>query len=92
VSSRTSIASSGFIRYAEILLDMAHAVSERGGRLSWLGVGIDGCGLLSRRIDRILSAGPPHDMSFVRKAFIVARRSGGVCTGEGPVAHAGESN
>jgi beta-lactamase regulating signal transducer with metallopeptidase domain len=58
--------------YAEILLDMAHAVSEGGGRLSWLGVGMDGHGLLSRRIDRILSAEPPHDVSFLRKAFSVA--------------------
>jgi hypothetical protein len=58
--------------YAEILLDMAHTVRERGSRLSWLAVGIDGSGLLSRRIDRILSAEPSPDISLLRKVFLVA--------------------
>jgi beta-lactamase regulating signal transducer with metallopeptidase domain len=32
--------------YAEILLEMARAVAPGGGRVAWLGVGIDGSGLL----------------------------------------------
>jgi len=51
---------------------MAHAVSERGGRLSWQSIGIQGRGLLSRRIDRILTAGPSHRVSFRRKSVLVA--------------------
>ncbi len=41
-------------QYAQVLLDMAIAVRRRGGRLALQGVGIDGSGLLSQRIDRIL--------------------------------------
>ncbi len=41
--------------YAEVLLDMAETVRRRGARLACPGVGLDGTGLLGRRIDRLLS-------------------------------------
>jgi beta-lactamase regulating signal transducer with metallopeptidase domain len=53
--------------YAEILLDMARLVRERGGRIAWHGVGIDGSGLLGRRIERVLSAAPSFEPSGRRK-------------------------
>lgn len=43
-------------RYAEVLLDIAEAVRRRGGRVAWQGIGVDGTGLLGRRVDRVLRA------------------------------------
>ena len=42
-------------RYAGVLLDMAASVRRHHGRVNWQGVGVNGGGLLGRRIDRILS-------------------------------------
>jgi beta-lactamase regulating signal transducer with metallopeptidase domain len=53
--------------YAEILLDMARLVRERGGRIAWHGVGIDGSGLLGRRIERVLNAAASFEPSGRRK-------------------------
>ena len=41
-------------RYAEILVEMADVVRRNRGRLVWQGVGVNGAGLLDRRIDRLL--------------------------------------
>jgi Zn-dependent protease with chaperone function len=41
-------------RYADVLLDLAATVRRHRGRVNWQGVGVDGSGLLGRRIDRIL--------------------------------------
>jgi hypothetical protein len=61
--------------YAEILLDMAREVSQGRGRMSWLGVGIDGSGSLNQRINRVLSAEVVREMSTVRTA-VLARLEG----------------
>lgn len=53
--------------YADALLDMARLVNRRGGRVAWRGVGIDGGGLLGRRIDHVLSASPSVMPSRLRK-------------------------
>ena len=53
--------------YAQILLDMARLIVERGGRIAWRGVGMGGSGLLGRRIERILSAAPSLEPSRRRK-------------------------
>jgi BlaR1 peptidase M56 len=57
-------------RYAEVLLDMADAVRARGGRVAWQGIGVDGSGLLGRRIDRILRGAIGDDMSRPRKTAV----------------------
>jgi hypothetical protein len=49
--------------YAEILLGMARLVRERGGRIAWRGVGIDGSGLLDRRIEHVLNAASSFEPS-----------------------------
>jgi beta-lactamase regulating signal transducer with metallopeptidase domain len=56
--------------YVEILLDMAREVSQGRGRISWLGVGIDGSGSLNQRINRVLSAEVVREMSTVRTAVL----------------------
>jgi uncharacterized protein (TIGR03435 family) len=56
--------------YAEILLDMARAVASAGGRVSWLGVGIDGSGLLHRRIASALAGGAPRHASALRQSMV----------------------
>jgi ABC-type amino acid transport substrate-binding protein len=58
--------------YAEVLLEMAQAVHRRGGRLAWQGIGIQGNGLLSQRIDRILHGDMFCEISMTRKAIIVS--------------------
>lgn len=57
-------------RYAEVLLDIADAVRRRGSRVSWQGVGVDGNGLLSQRIDRILGGDLFRDISRTRKVIV----------------------
>jgi beta-lactamase regulating signal transducer with metallopeptidase domain len=57
-------------RYAELLLDIAETVRLRGGRVSWQGVGVDGTGLLGRRIDRVLREVSIRDMSRAHKAGV----------------------
>jgi hypothetical protein len=59
-------------KYAEILLEMADTVRRTGGRYSWQGIGIDGAGLLSQRIDRILQGVSTCTVSGARKAAIGA--------------------
>lgn len=41
-------------RYAEVLIAVADAVRHQGGRVAWQGLGVNGTGLLSQRIDRVL--------------------------------------
>jgi beta-lactamase regulating signal transducer with metallopeptidase domain len=41
-------------RYAEILLHIAEVARRNHGRLAWQAVGVNGSGLLDRRIDRLL--------------------------------------
>ncbi len=57
-------------RYAEVVLDMADAVRARGGRVAWHGIGVDGSGLLGRRIDRILRGAIGDDISRLRTATV----------------------
>jgi beta-lactamase regulating signal transducer with metallopeptidase domain len=40
--------------YAEVLVEVAEAVSSRGHRVAWQGLGVDGTGLLGSRIERLL--------------------------------------
>ncbi len=56
-------------RYAEVLLEMADVARARGRRLSWQGAGVDGTGLLGRRIDRVL-AGQFATVSRRRKCVV----------------------
>jgi uncharacterized protein (TIGR03435 family) len=56
--------------YAEILLEMARAVGQGRGRIAWLGVGIDGSGLLHQRIERVLSGETRRHISPARKAIV----------------------
>jgi ABC-type amino acid transport substrate-binding protein/beta-lactamase regulating signal transducer with metallopeptidase domain len=57
--------------YAVVLLEMAQAVRQRGGRLAWQGMGISGNGLLSQRIERILHGDLRCEISLVRRGFII---------------------
>src|SRR5918993_585364 len=57
-------------RYAEVLLDMAEAVSRGGGRVSWQTIGVDGSGLLGARIDRILKGDALTRMSGAKRAGV----------------------
>ncbi len=59
-------------QYAEVLLDMAATVRRHGGRVAWEGVGVDGNGLLGRRIDRLMSGRLFSEVSRVKKAAIAA--------------------
>ena len=57
-------------KYAEVLLDMAEIVRQRGSRFAWQGVGVDGTGLLGQRIDRILQGGFLRGVSRTRKVVV----------------------
>jgi beta-lactamase regulating signal transducer with metallopeptidase domain len=57
-------------RYAEVLLDMADAVRLRGHRVSWQTIGVDGSGLLSTRIDRLLKGDALARMSRVQRVAV----------------------
>jgi hypothetical protein len=57
-------------RYAEVLLDMAEAVRLRGHRVSWQTIGVDGSGLLGRRIDRLMKGDAMAQMSAGRRAAV----------------------
>jgi ABC-type amino acid transport substrate-binding protein len=57
--------------YAKVLLEMAQAVQRRGGRLEWQGIGIQGNGLLSQRIERIMHGDLFCEISMMRKAVII---------------------
>jgi hypothetical protein len=59
--------------YAELLLELARTVSQRYGRISWHGVGIDGSGLLDQRIERVLRGEVVREISaFRRGVFAVS--------------------
>ena len=57
-------------RYAEILLDMAEAVSRLGSRVAWRAVGIDGRGL-ERRIERVLRSEFHREPPAWRRAAVL---------------------
>ena len=57
--------------YAEVLLDMAQAVRRRGGRLAWHGVGVEGNGLFTQRIEHILRGVPDSEVSRPRRISIL---------------------
>ncbi len=57
-------------RYAEVLLDMAEAVRLRGHRVSWQTIGVDGSGLLGKRIDRLLKGDVMARMSAVQRVAV----------------------
>ena len=63
-----TIGEKGF--YAQVLLDMAQAVRRRGGRLTWQGIGVNGNGLLGKRIDRLLRSDLFSEISRTRKAIV----------------------
>ncbi len=56
--------------YAQVLLDMAQAVRRRGGRLVWQGIGVNGNGFLSQRIERLLCSHVSREISIIRKAVV----------------------
>lgn len=58
-------------RYAEVLMEMAAVVRQSGGRLRWQGVGMNGSGVLARRIDRVLRGEVLRHTSEVGKAILV---------------------
>jgi ABC-type amino acid transport substrate-binding protein/Zn-dependent protease with chaperone function len=62
--------------YAEVLIDMAQAVRQHGGRLAWQGVGVNGNGFLGRRIDRLLHGNPFCKTSRIRKAIVAIACAG----------------
>ena len=57
-------------QYARMLLEMADTVRRRGQRVAWQGVGVDGSGLLGRRIDRVLSGEVFGEVSMLRKVVV----------------------
>lgn len=59
-------------RYAEVLLDMAEAVSRGGRRVSWQALGVDGSGLLGARIDRILKGDVMARMPAAKRIGVAA--------------------
>ena len=56
--------------YAEVLVEMATVVRRHGGRVAWQGVGVDGNGLLSKRIDRLLGGEVFREVSPMKKALV----------------------
>jgi BlaR1 peptidase M56 len=64
--------------YAELLLDIARAVSQRHGRISWHGVGIDGSGWLDQRIERVLSGDVVREISAVRRGVFAVSCMGAI--------------
>lgn len=57
-------------RYAQMLLDMAAAVHDRGQRVSWHTLGVDGSGLLEKRIERLLRGHMIGRISVLRRSAI----------------------
>ena len=53
--------------YARVLLEFAEAVRLRGGRVAWQALGVDGTGLLTVRIDRLLRGDAVARMSLLRR-------------------------
>jgi len=59
-------------RYARVLLEIAAGVERRGRRVAWEGVGVDGSGLLGRRIDRMLAASVSRKVSLMKQLIVAA--------------------
>lgn len=57
--------------YARLLIDMARAIRERRGRLSWNVVGMGGSGRLGDRIDYVLSGASSPRVSSGRKVAAI---------------------
>lgn len=55
--------------YAQVLVEMAEAVRQHGGRVAWQGVGIGNC-RMANRIDRVLRGDVWSTVSRSRKAVI----------------------
>ena len=56
--------------YASLLLSMANAVREHGGRVEWQAVGMAGGGSLSQRIDRVMSGVASTPTSRTRRIVL----------------------
>jgi hypothetical protein len=56
--------------YAGILLEIAAAVHQRGERVSWQGIGVEGRGTLPARIERLLQH-VRQDVSVFRRVVVV---------------------
>ena len=59
-------------QYAEVLLAMAAASRQAGGRIVWAGVSVEGRGRLSHRIDRILLGQKTTTISHAQKLLVVS--------------------
>jgi beta-lactamase regulating signal transducer with metallopeptidase domain len=57
-------------RYAAILVEIADVVRRNRGRILWRAVGVNGAGLLDRRIDRLLRGDAFASVSRGRKAGV----------------------
>lgn len=64
--------------YAAVLVEMAEVVRQHGGRVAWQGVGVDGNGMLSKRIDRLLSGHLFLEVSRMKKVLIALVCAGAV--------------
>jgi beta-lactamase regulating signal transducer with metallopeptidase domain len=59
-------------QYADVLLDIANSVRMHGSRVAWQGVGVDGTGLLGRRIDRLVRGEVDVALSRLRTGILFA--------------------
>jgi beta-lactamase regulating signal transducer with metallopeptidase domain len=59
-------------RYAALLIELARAVHDGGGRLTPTAIGLGGRGLLDRRIDRVLHGVPRDPSAATRIAVAVS--------------------
>ncbi|HKE24309.1 MAG TPA: M56 family metallopeptidase, partial [Bryobacteraceae bacterium] len=60
-------------KYTEVLLDIAEAVSRRGGAFAFHGAGVDGAGLLGPRIDRLLHGlSSPRATKLQKTALVIS--------------------
>ena len=55
---RAARQAAGTREYAQVLVEIADAVSSRGRRIAWQALGVEGTGLLSTRIERLLRGNP----------------------------------
>ena len=65
--------------YAAVLVEMAEVVRRHGGRVAWQGVGVDGNGLLTKRIDRLLGGLVFREVSRMKKILIAVVCALAVC-------------
>ena len=64
--------------YASILVEMARGMAGRRGRVAWFGIGIDGGGLLNKRIERAMSDSATQKVSAMRKAILAVTCLGAI--------------